>query len=219
MLIRPAFLALLAAGTLAAQELPSGRDFLTDYEVDVLREKQAVRDRITTYIKFASLRLELIDQFTKTEEAGTGAKVHRNLEEYSSIIAAIDTVIDDALARNRPIENALEGLLTAEERFEVRLTALQEHEADDAWRYEFALEDAIAITQDSMELLAEDLGDRKREVLVQDKRDERRQLESMTPERRKEVEKERSDRSAAATERETKRPSLLRPGEKLGGDK
>ena len=199
-----------------AQEFPSGRDFLTDYEVDVLREKQGFGQRVEAYIKFAALRLELIEQLLAAEEPGRGAKVHRSLEEYSSIIEAVDDVIDDALIRNRQMDGALGGLLAAEARFASRLSAIAAEPPDDAWRYEFMLEDAISITKDSMELLAEDLGERKRTVLQAEETQKRRQKESMAPERRREVEKVRAREEAVAAERQRKRPTLLRPGEKVG---
>ena len=209
-------LALLAVALASAQELPGGGDFLTDFEVDTLRENQEVDQRIKAYVKFAALRLELIDQSMQEAEAGRGARIHRSLSEYSSIIQAIDDVIDDALARNRKMDGALEGLLESERGFASRLAALAAEPAPDAWRYEFVLEDAIGITEDSMELLAEDLGIRKRDVLAQEEDAKRRQKESMAPERRREFEQEKRNEADAASSRQQKRPSLLRPGEKLG---
>ncbi len=210
-------LAFLVLAPAYAQEFVGGRDFLTDYEVDVLRDKQGFEDRIEAYVKFAALRLELVDQSLEEAEAGRGAKVHRSLKEYGLIIQAIDDVIDDALLRNRKMDGALAGLLEAERRFQSRLAAIAAEPEDDAWRYEFVLEDAIGITQDSMELLAEDLGDRKQEVVRQEEVEKQRQQERMAPERRQEVERERKVEAAETADRERKRPSLLRPGEKVGG--
>ena len=209
-------LALFPVALATAQELPGGGDFLTDYEVDTLREHQAVDQRIKAYVKFAALRLELIDQSMQEAEAGRGARIHRSLTEYSSIIQAIDDVIDDALARNRKMDGALQGLLEAEQGFAARLAALAAEPEPDAWRYEFVLEDAIGITEDSMELLAEDLGARKRDVLAQEEDAKRRQKESMAPERRSEFEQDQREAADATRSRQQKRPSLLRPGEKLG---
>ena len=199
-----------------AQEFVGGKDFLTDYEVDVLRERQGFRDRIEAYVKFAALRLELVDQSLEEDEAGRGANVHRSLKEYGSIIQAIDDVIDDALLRNRKMDGALADLLEAERRFATRLAAVAAEPEDDAWRYEFVLEDAIGITHDSMELLEEDLGDRKRVIVRQEEIEKQRQQEQMAPERRREVSQERAEQAAEAEDRKRKRPSLLRPGEKLG---
>lgn len=207
---------LLLAALAGAQEFPATKEFLTDYEIDVLRERQGFKDRIAAYSKFAALRLELIEQAREAEEAGRGAKVHRALEEYARIIQAVDDVIDDALLRNRRMDGALADLLKAEGQFAARLRAVASVPQEDTWRYEFALEDAIGITQDSMDLLAEDLGDRKRAVAAQEETEKRRRLESMAPERRKEARQEQRREEAATAERERKRPTLLRPGEKAG---
>ena len=185
-------LAALAGALCLAQEFPGSRDFLTDYEVDVLRERQGFKERIEAYVKFATLRLELVEEYLEVEEAGRGAKVHQALGEYSSIIEAVDDVIDDALIRNRKMDGALGDLLAAEARFAARLAVIQAEPGADAWRYEFALDDALSITRDSMELLAEDLGDRKRAVIAGEEAAARRQKESMAPERRREVEQVRS---------------------------
>lgn len=202
-----------------AQELPRNREFLTDYEIEVLRDSQELDKRMSAYAKFAALRLELIEQALTEEEAGRGAKIHRSLTEYSSIIQAVDDVIDDALLRNKKLDGALEDLLKAEQVFAARLAAIAATDAEDAWRYEFVLEDAIGITDDSLELLAEDLGARKRTVVLQEESEKRRQKERMAPERRKEVERASEQEAAEQAERESKRPSLLRPGEKLGGNR
>jgi len=201
------------------QELPGTREFLTDYEIEVLRENQALDKRISAYTKFAALRLELIEQTLAKEEAGRGAKVHRSLREYASIIQAVDDVIDDALLRNKNLDGALAVLLEAEQKFASRLAAIAGTDEADAWRYEFVLEDAIGITEDSMELLAEDLGTRKRTVVLQEETEKRRQKERMAPERREEVERASQQEEAEQDERQRKRPTLLRPGEKLGEKK
>ena len=200
------------------QEFSGTREFLTDYEIEVLRENQELDKRIKAYTKFASLRLELIEQNLAKEEAGRGAKVHRSLQEYVAIIEAVDDVIDDALLRNKKLDDALEGLLEEEQRFAARLAAIAGSDEADAWRYEFVLEDAIGITEDSMDLLAEDLDIRKRTVVLQDETEKQRQKERMAPDRRKEAERASQQEAAEQAERKRKRPSLLRPGEKLGGN-
>ena len=211
-------IALLSA-PLGAQEIGGGKEFLTDYEIDVLRDNQKPKERIAAYLKFASLRLELVDQLSAVKEAGRGAKLHRNLEEYSRIIEAVDTVIDDALARNLDLDKALEGLVDSEEEFLARLEKLQQAEADDLWRYEFVLEDAIEMTRDSIEISAHDLGDRKRVVLQEDRAEQQRREATMSASRKKDVDRDRAKQAAKETDYKDKRPTLLRPGEKLGGRK
>ena len=201
---------------LGAQEIGVGKEFLTDYEIDVLRDNQKPKNRIAAYLKFASLRLELVDQLSAVEESGRGAKLHRNLEEYSRIIEAVDTVIDDALARNLDMDKALEGLIDNEEKFLARLEKLRQAAPDDLWRYEFVLEDAIEMTRDSIELSAQDLGDRKRVVLRQDRQEQQRREATMSASRKKDVDRERAKEAAKEDSYKSKRPTLLRPGEKLG---
>ena len=214
---RFSLIAVLALAPALCQEPPGDRDFLTDYEVDVLRVRQGFKERIEAYVKFAALRLELIEQSLEKEEDGRAARIHRSLREYSAIIEAVDDVIDDALVRNRKMDGALGGLLEEEQRFAARLGILAASPAEDAWRYEFALDDALDITRDSIELLAADLGNRKRDILARDEAEKVRQRESMAPERRKDAESAERKEAAASKERERKRPSLLRPGEKLKG--
>ncbi len=216
MTARAVALGLLLCAPSPAQEFVGGGDFLTDNEVDVLRAKQGFQERIQAYIKFATLRLELVDQLLAKDEAGRGAKVHRTLQEYGSVIEAIDDVIDDALLRNRKTEGGLAGLLEAERGFLARLAGVAARPEEDAWRFQFVLEDAMAITQDSIELLAEDLGDRKRAAVQQEEAEKRRLDETMAPERRREAERERQAEAAETSKRERKRPSLLRPGERVG---
>ena len=215
-LARLLWAAALAVGAVPGQELPGNREFLTDYEIDVLREMQDIKPRLAAYSKFAALRLELVEQLLAKPEPGRAAKVHRSLSEYSSIIEAIDDVIDDALLRNRDVSKALGDVLSAEKRFASRLARIAADTQEDGWRYEFVLEDAIDITRDSAELLAEDLGARKGKLLIDEERQRKRNRESMAPKRRKEAEQASQQEAEEKAERESKRPSLLRPGEKLG---
>ena len=53
---------LLVFQPLWSQEFVTQRDFLTDHEVDVIREAQEPNLRITHYLHFATLRLELVRQ-------------------------------------------------------------------------------------------------------------------------------------------------------------
>lgn len=211
--------AVLIAGLIAspalAQEYLVGDDFLTPFEVDRIREAQDPNERIAAYTHFALLRLELIDQLMAKDEAGRAGQVHDNLDEYGQIMEAIDMVIDDALLRDVDITKAMEELIPQQEAFLKRLEAVQEKDADDLWRYEFVLEDAIEITSDSLELAQGDLGERKREVIDSDEAEKAAREETMTAARKAEMEKERGEQKAEEKEAERKRPSLLGDGETL----
>ena len=208
-------LLLLLLALLPAQEFVGGPDFLTDYEVDVLRDNQDLKQRLLVYRKFAALRLELVDQLMASPEDGRAARVHDTLDEYTRIIESIDDVIDDALIRNKKMDGALEGVLQEEQKFIARLEALAAEPQEDTWRYKFILEDAIGTTRDSSDLLSEDLGVRKSTVIMQELKAKQRREESMSPERQKESKESRQRDEDASTRHQQNRPTLLSPEEKL----
>lgn len=207
-------LVLLAPLALSAQEYVGGRDFLTAHEVDMIREAQEPNKRLETYLHFALLRLELIKQKLAVEAPGRSAEIHRNLGEYSQIIEAIDMVVDDSLVGEADISKGIEMITTQEAEFLARLENIKENPADDHWRYEFVLEDAIDITNDSLELAQGDLAERKEEVEAADAKNRKTIDGSMAPQVREEVEKARKAAQAKEAEEKRKRPTLLKPDEK-----
>ncbi len=203
---------LLVFQPLGSQEFATQRDFLTDHEVDVIREAQAPDLRITHYLHFAGLRLELVRQQLAKEKPGRSANIHRNLDEYGRIIETIDIVIDDALDDDKDVSEVMDKIVTEEERFLASLQRMADDPADDYFRYEFVLEDAIEITQDSIELAEQDLGERLAAVRAADERERQKLEESMTPALRKETAKIKKEEE----KKKRKRPTLLKPGEALG---
>ncbi len=200
---------------LFAQEVSVMKDFLTQHEIEIIREAQDPNERIPAYLHFAMLRLELIDQLLAKDEAGNGAKIHDNLEQYGRIIEAIDTVVDDALLKEADLSKTMPALLEAENGFHDRLDAIEERAGDDLWRYEFVLQDAIEVTGDSIEASSADLGERKHEIIESDEAEKAARERTMTEARRKEIEKKKDDVQQGEEKFESKRPSLLKKGETL----
>jgi hypothetical protein len=214
--------ALALSASAVAQEWLGAKDFLTQAEVDVIRETQEPNERIATYLHFAALRLELVSQLLAKNEEGRGGKIHDNLEQYGRILEAIDAVIEDGLVRDADLAKGYEALLAQEGEFLTKLKAVQETEPDDLWRYEFALEDAVEITSDSLELASEDVGKRKRDVLESDDAERAAREKATSDARRAEVDKSKQKEEKKEAEFERKRPSLLKKGETLpnpGGPK
>ena len=195
-----------------SQEFVTQRDFLTDHEVDVIRGSQEPNLRITHYLHFARLRLELVREQLANEKPGHSATIHRNLDEYGRIIETIDVVIDDTLAGEKDVTEVMEKVVVEEEGFLASLRQIADDPADDHFRYEFVLEDAIEITQDSIELAKQDLGERLAAVHTADERERQKLEESMTPALREETSKIKKEEG----EKKRKRPTLLKPGETLG---
>jgi hypothetical protein len=207
-------LVLVAPLLSTAQEYIGGRDFLTEHEVDMIREAQEPNKRIETYLHFALLRLELIKQKLAVDTPGRSVDIHRNLREYSRIIEAIDTVVDDALVRELDIVKAIELITQQETTFLAALSKIEENPAEDHFRYEFVLDDAIEITADSLDLTQGDLAERKLEIEETDADDRKAVDDSMAPAVRKETEKIREAARTKEEEQKRKRPTLMKPGEK-----
>lgn len=192
-----------------AQEYVGGRDFLTEHEIDIIREAQDPNKRIEEYLHFALLRVELIKQKLSAEEAGRSVAIHRNLEEFASIIDAIDMVVEDALLRELDVVQGIELITTQEPLLLAALEEFEENPADDHWRYEFVLDDAIDIVTDSIELAKADQKERQAELAENEAEKEQEIQESLPAEVRRQKEKVRK----AEQKRESKRPTLMKPGE------
>jgi hypothetical protein len=186
------------------------RDFLTPNEVDQVREVQEPNERMALYLKFAKLRIELVEQALAKEKAGRSLIVHNALEDYSQIIEAIDTVADDALRRHMAIDKGSIAVIHAEEEFLGKLNKIEPAEPADLVRYKFALENAIDTTQDSHEASLEDSKKRAADIASADAK-EKKDREALMP--TKEV-KERKQADADDKDKQKKIPSLYRPGEK-----
>lgn len=208
-------LGILLSVTLSGQEFFGQRDFLTEHEVDLIREAQEPEDRIPAYLEFAALRLELVRQLMLTEEPGRGGKINRNLNEYGRIMEALDTVVDDSLVRDKLLdeETLIAPMIERERGFLASLTKIQEADPEDLWRFEFVLEDAIEITEDSLELTEGDLTARKQRILESDDAERAAREKKMSDARRKEASKAKE--KAHVIEQKSRGPSLLKEGETL----
>src|SRR5579862_7102420 len=192
---------------LAAQQ----RDFLTPDEADQLREVQEPNARLALYSKWVLLRLDEIEQMIASNKAGRAGFIHDLLEDYGHIIDAMDAVADDALRRKISIDTGVTALTSSEKDMVARLQKIRDAKPKDLARYEFALNDAIDTTQDSLELNQADLPGRAASVAAKEAKEKQERLATMTP--AEAAEQKAEDKKAAPPKK--KAPTLLRPGEKL----
>lgn len=202
------FFAVLCAMPALAQ-----RDFLTADEVDRLREVQAPDDRLKMYVLFARQRVDLLGQLFAKEKTGRSILIHDTLDQYTKIIEAIDTVVDDALARKRPVTE-LPQVAKAERDLLAKLEKFAQIQAPDADRYRFSLDQAIDSTKDSADTSEVDLTERSREVEANEKRIEKEREAMSAPEKKDEKQQAAADKKPAAAK---KKASLLKKGEALDG--
>ncbi len=200
----------LLLGLAAAVCMAQDRDFLTPNEVAQIREAQDPNDRLKLYVHFAQTRMDLIEQYIAKEKPGRSIFIHDNLEDYNQIIEAMDSVADDALRHNKPLDKGMLLVLNAEKDFLDKLTKIQDADPKDLDRYKFVLTEAIDTTTDSRELSMQDSAKRSAELASKDSK-EKKDRDAMMP--AKEV-KERKQAAQVEDDKKKKIPSLYKPGEK-----
>jgi hypothetical protein len=202
----------LLAAPVAAQQ---PRDFLTVDESDQIREAQDPNVRLALYIHFARQRLSQVDHWLAKEKPGRSILVHDALDDYANIIDAIDTVADDALQRKVNIKVGLAAVATAESEMLLALQKIQDDQPKDMARYDFVLKQSIDGTNDSLELARLDPAARAAAIAAKQAKEKKELEDAMTPAERDE---KKAEEAKAERDKERKKaPTLLRPGETIGG--
>jgi len=193
------------------------KDYLTSTEIDQVREAQEPVARVKLYLSFARQRIDQLQSLMSKDRPGRSGEVRQLLEEYSGIIEAIDTVSDDALKRRADVTTAPTLIADGEKKFLALLEKIQAGTPKDLEMYDFELKEAIATTSDSIDLAAEDLGARGKEVHSKAEK-EQKQVADVNKAERKPGANAAEDKAEAAAEDATKparqAPTLYRPGEK-----
>jgi len=208
---RVAACALLLAASAATPALAQ-RDFLTQDEVEKVREAQEPNERLKLYVLFARQRLDQLQQLMAKDKPGRSLMIRQLLEDYTNIIDAIDTVSDDALRRKLDIAEGTKAVSAAENKFSAQLKKALDSQPRDLDMYELELKNALSDTTDSIELAQEDLGRRASEVASKDT-EEKKRVDSLKPADEVKAQKAEDSKAGVGTPAR-KPPTLYRPGEK-----
>jgi hypothetical protein len=194
-----------------AVPLAAQHDFLTTYEADQVREAQEPNQRLKLYLTFARQRLDQVQTLLNENRPGRAGLVHDLLDQYGSIIDAIDTVSDDALGRHLDIKEGTKEVASTEKELLASLEKIRDSRPKDLARFEFVLTQAIDATSDSMDTASEDLGKRSAEVAAREKR-EKQEVESMMSSEEQKARKAQAAKEAQEGPKR-KKPTLLKKGE------
>jgi hypothetical protein len=200
-------LCIVGAAPFAAPQ--AKRDYLTSDEANQVRNAQEPNVRITLYVHFAKQRLDQVLQLMEKDKAGRSALIHDLLDEYTQVIEAIDTIADDALRRHLPIDKGNATAASEEKDMLAALQKIQDSNPKDLARYDFVLKEAIDTTSDSLDLSQQDIEARSAAVETEAAKEKAAREANLTPQERAD------DKNAEQKAAPPKRPSLLRPGEKL----
>ena len=195
------FLAL--AAPLAAQG-----DFLTNTEVEKIRDAQEPNLRMEVYASFAKERIDLIKSMIAKDKPGRSSTIHDALDDFAKIVDAMDDVTDDALERKIEVKKGVEALERMETAALVELKRIQDSHPRDLERYEFVLTQAIDTAKDSLDAAREDLGERMNKLLARRREEEERDRAESAP-----VEGSKVPVTPVSPDTQ-KAPTLLRPGER-----
>jgi hypothetical protein len=198
------------------------KDFLTNSEVEQVREVQEPVARIKLYLLFAKQRLDQVQSLMAKDRAGRSGEIRQLLQDYTSIVDAIDTVSDDALVRKNDVTTAPPFIADGEKKFLDQLLKIQASTPRDLAMYDFELKEALAATGDSLDLTNEDLTTRGQNINLKVEADKKKVATVDAQERQggKDPAVDKAEAAAAeAVKPAREAPTLYRPGEKPADNK
>jgi hypothetical protein len=204
------------AALLVAQD----RDFLSTDEADQIKEAQEPNLRMSLYVKFAKRRIDLVKSLIAKDKANRSIIIHDALDDYAKIVDAIDDVADDALQRKADVRQGLDLIQGYERDLLPVLKRIRDSQPKDIDRYDFVLKTAIDTTSDSLDLAETDVRERTKDVQARVEKEKKTIEENRSPSERDA--KQADDKKAAEQQQpaaapQRKPPTLLRPGETVGG--
>lgn len=190
------------------------RDYLTTDEADQIRDAQEPNLRLKLYARFAKQRVDLVQNLLNRDKAGRSILIHDALDDYSKILDSIDDVTDDALLRKLDVKLGLQAVAATEKQLLPVLQKAQSSQPHDLSRYDFALQQAIETTQDSIASAQDDTNKRANELEAEESRDKKERKDNSAPNAADPGQQDAGQQGDTTTQQpKRKPPTLKRPGE------
>jgi hypothetical protein len=196
----------------------ANRDFLSENEIEKVREVQEPNERLKLYILFARQRMDQVTQQLAKDKKGRSLEIRTLLDDYEKIIEAIDRVSDDALKRKADITLGLGAVSEAEHKFVSQLEKIKDSSPRDLDMFSIELTEALATTKDSLDLAGESVVSRTDKVTAAAD-EEKKEVESITKMEREATGEKVNPKTDPANVNapaggRRKPPTLMREGEK-----
>jgi hypothetical protein len=125
-------------------------DFLTRGEVEEVRDAQEPKKRLELYLIIAQRRIDAIKTGITSQKAGLGRATQKSLEEYTSVLEALETTLADGREKRGIEEKDLAKATEIETEFLTYLNSLNTEGSPGYEEYHFTLEEAIAVTEEML---------------------------------------------------------------------
>jgi len=125
-------------------------DFLTRGEVEEVRDAQEPEKRLELYLVIAQRRIDAIKAALTARKAGAGRATQKSLEEYTSILEALEDTVNDGREKRGLRDKDLEKTVELETEFLTYLNSLNAEDSHGYEDYHFTLDEAIAVTEEML---------------------------------------------------------------------
>ena len=125
-------------------------DFLTRGEVEEVRDAQEPDKRLELYLLIAQRRIDAIKTALSSKKSAAGRTTQKSLEEYTAILEALETTLEDGREKRAIREKDLEKATALETEFLTYLKSLDAQDSPGYEDYHFTLDEAIAVTEEML---------------------------------------------------------------------
>ena len=125
-------------------------DYLTDGEVDSLREAQEPDKRMVLFMDFAQRRLDAVKHELGSTKPDAGRQIQKTLSEYVHIMEDLQDTVDEARDHRVPMTKGLKDIETRGNLYLNFFKSINS-QALPVWKdYHYTLDEAMAMTQDEI---------------------------------------------------------------------